>query len=154
MRRFLLIVMQQLNLPSYNFSVKDGEIFDIIRKKYVRLTPEEWVRQHFVRFLIEEKGFPKSLMSTETALRLFNTVKRTDITVFSSFGDVVAVVECKAPTVEINQTTFSQIARYNIKLQARFLMLTNGLTHYCIKLDKDTKKYEFLKEIPKYNELI
>ena len=146
--------MQQLNLPSYNFSVKDGEIFDIIRKKYVRLTPEEWVRQHFVRFLIEEKGFPQSLMSTETALRLFNTVKRTDITVFSNSGDVVAVVECKAPAVEINQSTFSQIARYNIKLQARFLMLTNGLTHYCIKLDKDTKKYEFLKEIPKYNELI
>lgn len=146
--------MQQLNLPSYNFSVKDGEIFDIIRKKYVRLTPEEWVRQHFVRFLIEEKGYPQSLMSTETALRLFNTVKRTDITVFSNSGGVVAVVECKAPTVEINQSTFSQIARYNIKLQARFLMLTNGLTHYCIKLDKDTKKYEFLKEIPKYNELI
>ncbi|MBQ3656988.1 MAG: type I restriction enzyme HsdR N-terminal domain-containing protein [Bacteroidales bacterium] len=146
--------MQQLNLPSYNLSVKDGEVFDIIRKKYVRLTPEEWVRQNFVHFLISEKGFPKNLMSTETSLSVFNTVKRTDITVFSSSGQVLAVVECKAPYVEITQSTFSQIARYNITLKASFLIVTNGLTHYCIKLDKDTKKYEFLKEIPKYNELI
>jgi type I site-specific restriction-modification system R (restriction) subunit len=146
--------MQQLNLPSYNLNIKNGEVFDIIRRKYVRYTPEERVRQYFVHFLIEDKKYPQSLMSTETPLKLFNTSKRTDITVYDRNGTPLLLAECKAPGVKITQEVFNQIARYNIKVCAKFLVVTNGIEHYCVKLDKDTKKYEFLKEIPEYNEII
>lgn len=150
--------MQNLNLPQCDLSIKiDAQnkyIFDIIRKKYLVLTPEEWVRQNFVHFLINEKKFPKALISTEIGLKLFNTQKRSDIVVFTKNGEPLVIVECKAPEIKITQETFNQIARYNIKLKAQILIVTNGLTHYCIRFCKDTNKYVFLKDIPEYKQII
>ncbi|WP_418650782.1 type I restriction enzyme HsdR N-terminal domain-containing protein [Tenacibaculum aestuariivivum] len=147
--------MQKLNLPSYTFKLKSNEnktlIFDNLRKKYLVLTPEEWVRQHFVQFLIEEKKYPISLIALEKQLVINNLKKRTDIVVFTSNGMPNIIVECKAPKIKISQDTFDQIARYNLKLNANYLIVTNGLQHYFCKLDKENETYVFLKEIPPYN---
>jgi hypothetical protein len=128
--------MQKLNLPNYKFRLKSSEnktlIFDNLRKKYMVLTPEEWVRQHFVQFLIEEKKYPASLIALEKQLTLNNRKKRTDILVFNKEGNHDIIVECKAPKIKITQATFDQIARYNLKLKANFLVVTNGLDHFYI----------------------
>ena len=146
--------MQKLNLPSYTFKLKSNEnktlIFDNLRKKYMVLTPEEWVRQHFVQFLIEEKKYPVSLIAIEKQLVINNLKKRTDIVIFSSDGTPNIIVECKAPKIKIGQDTFDQIARYNLKLDANYLIVTNGLQHYFCKLDKEKETYVFLKDIPDY----
>jgi hypothetical protein len=146
--------MQKLNLPTYNFKLKSNEnktlIFDIIRKKYMVLTPEEWVRQHFVAFLMEEKKYPTSLIAIEKQLIINNRKKRTDILIFNSEGKPDIIVECKAPKIKITQNTFDQIARYNLKLKANFLVVTNGLEHFYCKMDFENKSYIFLKEIPNY----
>jgi hypothetical protein len=146
--------MQKLNLPTYNFKLKSNEnktlIFDIIRKKYMVLTPEEWVRQHFVAFLMEEKKYPTSLIAVEKQLIINNRKKRTDILIFNSEGKPDIIVECKAPKIKITQNTFDQIARYNLKLKANFLVVTNGLEHFYCKMDFENKTYIFLKEIPNY----
>ncbi|WP_299163002.1 type I restriction enzyme HsdR N-terminal domain-containing protein [uncultured Tenacibaculum sp.] len=147
--------MQKLNLPSYTFKLKSNEnktlIFDNLRKKYVVLTPEEWVRQHFVEFLIKEKKYPVSLIAIEKQLTINNRKKRTDILIFNSNGKPNIIVECKAPSIKITQATFDQIARYNLKLDADFLVITNGLEHYYCSLDKENETYVFLKDIPSYN---
>ena len=147
--------MQKLNLPTYNFKLKSKEnktlIFDNLRKKYMVLTPEEWVRQHFVSFLIHEKNFPNSLIAIEKQLTVNNIKKRSDILVFNSSGKPHIIVECKAPSIKITQDTFDQIARYNLKLKANFLIVTNGLEHFCCKMDFENEAYVFLKEIPSYN---
>lgn len=147
--------MQKLNLPSYTFKIKSNEnkmlIFDNLRKKYVVLTPEEWVRQHFVEFLIKEKKYPVSLIAIEKQLTINNRKKRTDILIFNSAGSPNIIVECKAPSIKITQDTFDQIARYNLKLDADFLVITNGLEHYYCSLDKENETYVFLKDIPSYN---
>ncbi|NVK52642.1 MAG: type I restriction enzyme HsdR N-terminal domain-containing protein [Flavobacteriaceae bacterium] len=147
--------MQKLNLPSYTFKLKSNEkhtlIFDNLRKKYFVLTPEEWVRQHFVQFLIQEKKYPISLIAIEKQLTINQLKKRTDIVVFNKEGKPDIIVECKAPKVKITQQTFDQIARYNLKLQANYLIVTNGLEHYFCKMDLDNEQYIFLKEIPDYN---
>ncbi|CAM1347344.1 protein of unknown function [Tenacibaculum insulae] len=114
------------------------------------LTPEEWVRQHFVQFLIDEKKYPVSLIALEKQLTINNLKKRTDIVIFSSDGTPNIIVECKAPKIKIGQDTFDQIARYNLKLDANYLVVTNGLQHYFCKLDKENETYIFLKEIPDY----
>ena len=149
--------MQNLNLPPCNHTIKNGlqnkYIFDIIRKKYIVLTPEEWVRQHFVHFLIDYKHYPPSLMRTENGLKLFNTVKRSDIVIYNRNAEAVALVECKAPEVKISQSTFDQIARYNIHFNASILMVTNGLTTYCVKIDKAKGGYGFVNDIPEYSEI-
>ncbi|CAL2101819.1 Restriction endonuclease subunit R [Tenacibaculum sp. 190130A14a] len=146
--------MQKLNLPTYNFKLKSNEnktlIFDSLRKKYVVLTPEEWVRQHFVQFLIQEKKYPVSLIAIEKQLVINNLKKRTDIVIFSSKGTPNIIVECKAPHIKITQSTFDQIARYNLKLNATYLVVTNGLEHYFCVLDKENETYVFLKDIPSY----
>lgn len=146
--------MQPLNLPTYKFKIKSNEnmysIFDIVRKKYVILTPEEWVRQHFIHFLIEEKNYPISLISVEKKLTINNLTRRTDILVFNSEGNSDIIVECKAPSIKISQETFDQIARYNLKLKANFLVVTNGLEHYFCAIDSEKEEYIFLKEIPYY----
>ena len=147
--------MQQLNLPNYTFKLKSNEkhtlIFDELRKKNVVLTPEEWVRQHFVRYLIEEKKYPVSLIGLEKQLIINNRKKRTDILIFSpSDGSPDIIVECKAPHIKISQATFDQIARYNLKLNANFLVVTNGLEHYYCKLDTENETYIFLQDIPSY----
>ena len=146
--------MEPLNFPNYPLQLKTSEnktlIFDIIRKKYMVLTPEEWVRQHCLWFLIEEKKYPKSLINVEKQLILNNQKKRTDIVAFSNLGNPLLIVECKAPTIKINQDTFDQIARYNMQLNSEFLLLTNGLNHYCCKMDHKNQEYQFLSDIPNY----
>ena len=146
--------MQKLNLPNYTFKLKKNDkhtlIFDPLRKKNVVLTPEEWVRQHFVQFLIQEKNYPVSLIALEKQLTINNLKKRTDILIFSSNGLPDIIVECKAPQIKITQATFDQIARYNLKLNANFLIVTNGLQHYYCKLDIENKSYIFLQDIPSY----
>ena len=149
--------MQNLNFPKYNFRFKSNEnktlIFDIIRKKFVILTPEEWVRQHTLHFLITEKKYPVSYINVEKQLLLNDTVKRYDIVTFKNDGDVEIIIECKAPSIPINQVTFDQIARYNLALNSNLLMVTNGLTHYFCKMDVKNKKYLFLRDLPEYNQL-
>tara|TARA_R110002050_G_scaffold291788_1_gene446608 strand:- start:1141 stop:1584 length:444 start_codon:yes stop_codon:yes gene_type:complete len=147
--------MQKLNLPNYKFKLKSSEnktlIFDNFRKKYFVLTPEEWVRQHFVQFLIDEKKYPVSLIAIEKQLIINNRKKRTDILVFNTDGNPDIIVECKAPQIKITQATFDQIARYNLKLKANYLIVTNGLDHFYCKMDFEKETYIFLKEIPTYN---
>lgn len=146
--------MQQLNLPNYKFRIKSTknkyEIFDIIRKKYVILTPEEWVRQHIIHYLIEEKKYPVSLIGVEKKLTINNLTKRTDILIFNNKGLPHIIVECKAPSVQITQGSFDQIARYNLKLKANLLIVSNGLQHYVSKMDFENEKYIFLENIPDY----
>lgn len=146
--------MQQLNLPSYTFRLKSNEkqtlIFDELRKKYVILTPEEWVRQHFVNYLISYKKYPTSLIAIEKQLSINNLKKRTDILVFTSKGVPNIIIECKAPTIKITQNTFDQIARYNLKLNAKYLIVTNGIQHYYCKMDIENKNYVFIEDIPNY----
>lgn len=146
--------MQDLNLPNYSFKLKSVEnntlIFDDLRKKYVVLTPEEWVRQHYILFLIEEKNYPKSLIAVEKQLTLNNRIKRTDILVFNTDGTPEIIIECKAPLIKITQATFDQIAQYNLKLKANYLIVTNGLEHFYCKMDFENKSYVFLKEVPNH----
>jgi len=147
--------MIKLNFPEYTFRFKSKEnkslIFDEVRKKFVVLTPEEWVRQHTVRFLISEKKYPLSHINVEKQLQLHDTKKRYDIVVFNPNGSIHLIVECKAPKVPISQQTFDQIARYNFVLDATYLMVTNGMEHYYCQMDFKAEKYMFLKEIPPYN---
>ncbi len=146
--------MQTLNLPTYNFKLKNSQnktlIFDKLRKKYVVLTPEEWVRQHFVHFLIDQKRYPETLIAIEKQLTINNLKKRTDILIFNSDGKPEVIIECKAPSIKISQKTFDQIARYNLQLKAEFLIVTNGLTHFYCKMDFKNKTYIFLKNLPDY----
>ncbi|WP_242204743.1 type I restriction enzyme HsdR N-terminal domain-containing protein [Aestuariivivens insulae] len=146
--------MQALNFPKYPFRFKNSEnkvsIFDAIRKKFVVLQPEEWVRQHCIQFLIHEKGYPKSLINVEKELIINDLKKRYDVVVFNPDGSIHLIVECKAPSVTINQNTFDQIAQYNLVLNATYLMVTNGINHYYCAMDFEQERYHFLKEIPNY----
>lgn len=146
--------MVQLNFPAYDFRFKNSEnrcaIFDVIRKKFVVLTPEEWVRQHVVRFMLTEKKFPKSLINVEKLLTLNGLTKRYDVVGYNPNGSIRVLVECKAPHVKISQHTFDQIARYNMTLQSEFLMVTNGYNHYFCSVDFENRRYLFLPELPEY----
>ena len=146
--------MQELNFSSYAFRLKSSEnktlIFDIIRKKYVVLTPEEWVRQHVLRFLLEEKNYPASLIAVERQLKIHTRTKRTDIVVYNTQGTPEVLIECKAPSVKITQDAFDQIARYNLTANASYLMVTNGLSHFFCQIDAENETYVFLKDIPEY----
>tara|TARA_B100000963_G_C22133448_1_gene454328 strand:- start:37 stop:486 length:450 start_codon:yes stop_codon:yes gene_type:complete len=146
--------MEKLNFKSYQIEIKNNQnkqyVFDEIRKKNVLLTPEEWVRQNCVQFLIHEKKYPKSLISIEKKISINSLTKRYDIVVFGSDGMILLIVECKSPKIKISQRTFDQISRYNLVLKSQYLMLTNGLSHYFCKVDFENKKYSFLKKLPKY----
>jgi hypothetical protein len=146
--------MQVLNLPTYKFRFKNKEnklfIFDILRKKYVSLTPEEWVRQHIVHYLISVKNYPTSLIAIEKKLMIYGLTKRTDILVFNTDGNPFIIVECKAPSIKITQATFDQIAQYNLKLNAQYLIVTNGLEHFYCAMDLKNECYTFLQDIPNY----
>ncbi len=146
--------MQQLNFPSYSFLFKNSEnkvsIFDAIRKKFIILTPEEWVRQHVVQFLMTEKNYPQSLLNVEKVLQVYGFRKRYDLVVYNSDGSIHILIECKAPEVTISQNTFDQIAQYNMTLQSNYLMVTNGLNHYFCQMDFENEKYQFLTELPNY----
>lgn len=147
--------MQKLNLPTYKFRIKSNEIkhfiFDIVRKKYVILTPEEWVRQHIVHYLLTEKAYPISLMALEKKITVNKLTKRPDILIFNNQGNPHIIVECKAPSIKITQETFDQIARYNLKLKADFLMVSNGIEHFYCRMDFKEEKYIFLESIPNNN---
>lgn len=147
--------MQVLNFSTYNFRFKNSEnkiyIFDVVRKKFVILQPEEWVRQHVVHYLLEEKKYPLSLINVEKQLKVNGLVKRYDIIIFKPDGRISILIECKAPDIQISQVTFDQIAQYNIQLQADYLMVTNGQQHFYCKMDFDQEKYSFLKDIPDFN---
>jgi hypothetical protein len=147
--------MESLNLPTYSFNLKLIEqrkyIFDFIRKKFVLLTPEEWVRQNFLKYLVEEKKYPASLIIVEKEFKLNNLSKRSDAVIYNKQGNPFIIVECKAPEVKIDQKVFDQIARYNMILKVDLLLITNGLQHFCCKLDLENGTYYFLKEIPDYS---
>ena len=128
-------------------------IFDDCRRRWVKLTPEEWVRQNFVRYLIQEKHFPASLIAIERSLRFNRQDFRSDAVVFSNTGMPLLILECKAQEVQITQKVFDQIIRYNFEFQVDYLIVTNGISHYCCKIDKRNTTYEFLKEIPEYESL-
>ncbi|MSP84718.1 MAG: type I restriction enzyme HsdR N-terminal domain-containing protein [Flavobacteriaceae bacterium] len=149
--------MKQLQFPSYSFRFKNSEnkvaIFDEIRKKFIVITPEEWVRQHVVQFLLQDKKYPKSHINVEKLLKINDLNKRYDVVVYNPDGSIFILVECKAPEIKISQNTFDQIARYNMTLNAEYLMVTNGLNHYFCKMDYEKEKYDFLPELPEYQSL-
>jgi type I site-specific restriction endonuclease len=149
--------MQELNLPSYEFRLKKDKgqlrIFDEIRKKYVVLTPEEWVRQHFIKFLVDQKNVPAGLIILEKQLIMNTMSRRPDILIHDQQGAPIMIVECKAPEVEISQDTFDQLARYNSVLKVPFLVVTNGMRHYCCEMNYRENIYHFLEDIPNYAEM-
>jgi len=149
--------MYSLNLPDYPHKIKQENnkayIFDFIRKKYLVLTPEEWVRQHFVHYLITLKKFPSSLIVIEKGLKLNEMQKRADVLVYNKNGNPLVLVECKAATVKITQETFNQIARYNMVFHVPYLIVTNGLQHYCCKIDFNNQSFAFLDNIPMFDEM-
>ncbi len=146
--------MQELNLPKFEAKIREVkgkyQIFDIIRKKYVSLTPEEWVRQHFIHFMIR-LDYPASLMAIETMVLVNSLRQRADIVLYNRRGAPALIVECKAPGVIISTDTLNQAARYNIQLKVNYAILTNGLTHFCVKLNGSEPK--LLKEFPSYEEI-
>ncbi len=146
--------MQKLNFPTFTFRFKNSEnkvaIFDEIRKKFIILTSEEWVRQHVVRFLIQERNYPKSYINVEKLIKINDLTKRYDVIVYQPNGEIFLLIECKAPEVKIAQQTFDQIARYNLVLKAKYLMVSNGLNHYFCQMDFENEKYVFLKELPSF----
>jgi len=149
--------MQELNLPSFEFRLQkdDGQvrIFDVIRKKFVVLNPEEWVRQHFIHYLIEYKRVPAGLIILEKTITLNTMSRRPDILIHDRQGKAVMVVECKAPEVKVSQAAFDQVARYNAVLRVPYLVVTNGLEHYCCRMEFARNTYTFLQEIPDYSSM-
>ncbi len=152
--------LPKLSFPAYDFKILSNnlpgqslKIFDIIRKKYVTLTPEEWVRQHLLHFLVNERKFPQSLLSVEKKVLVNRLFRRTDIVVYSSSLKPLLIAECKAPTVSITQAAFDQAARYNMTLGVSFFLITNGLEIICCTIDHVNQSYQFLKEIPFYDEI-
>ncbi|MEN0053435.1 MAG: type I restriction enzyme HsdR N-terminal domain-containing protein [Mucilaginibacter sp.] len=147
-------LLQPLNLPPYPFKISDQNgqltLFDEIRKKNIIITPEEWVRQHFVQYLIKQKNYPRTLIKLEGGMKLNGLQKRTDIVVFNAEGKRILIVECKAPSVTIDQKTFDQIARYNMVHQVSLLAVSNGLQHYYCNIDLDQKRYSFMEDLPAY----
>jgi type I site-specific restriction endonuclease len=143
-----------LSLPIYKLKMKsDGEktyIFDVVRKKYLLLTPEEWVRQNFIHYLNKEKKYPLGLMGVEQMVKYNSLKTRADIVMYNTEGKANIIVECKAPDVKITQDTFNQIAKYNSQLKVKYLLVTNGMNHYCCKMDYESNRITFLEEIPSY----
>ena len=149
--------MFRLNLPQYEIKIseKDGKrmIFDFLRRKYVALTPEEWVRQHFVHFLIEHKGYPKGLIGNEIELQIGAKRLRCDSILYNKMAQPQMIIEYKAPTIPIQQKVFQQISTYNLLLKVDYLIVSNGIQHYCCKMDYNNQKCLFLEGIPEYEKL-
>jgi len=146
--------LPKLNLPNAALKTKlvEGttQVFDAVRKKYLILTPEEWVRQHFIHYLNKEKNYPFGLMGVEKMVKYNSLKTRADIVLYTADGKPNVIVECKAPNVEITQDAFNQIAKYNYKLRVKYLVVTNGLQHFCCEMDYENNKLTFLEEIPEY----
>lgn len=149
--------VKQLAFPAYEFEIKeDGDrlmIFDSLRKKWIPLLPEEWVRQHMVQYLLNQKSVPAGLIGVEKGFQFQGMQRRADLIVHDRQGSAILMVECKAPEISLSQKVFDQIARYNLVIHATYLFVTNGLQHYCYKIDRDQKRYVFLKELPDYEQL-
>ncbi len=149
--------MNALNLPTYSFKIKSERdleyVYDQFRKKYVRLTPEEWVRQNFALYLVSDKSYPASRMMIEKSLKVNKMSKRCDILVCDDAGKPVLMVECKSPDIKIGQSTFEQVSVYNIVFHVKYLIITNGLQHYCCTVDFTNQTVDFLKDIPQYKEI-
>lgn len=150
--------MQKLNFPEFQFRIESGDngllIFDPVRKKNVALTPEEWVRQHLIRYLFDVKGVPQSLLASERGLLVNGMQRRFDVLVFSRNGKPLIIAECKAPHVTVSEDTFYQAARYNLALKADYLLITNGLQHFIAKIDYQSAGLKFLEEIPDYEQML
>lgn len=148
-------IVDSLNFPQYEFKTRllggKPAIFDEIRKKWVPLLPEEWVRQHTIHFLIREKGFPAGLLSIEKGFEYQGRPQRADIVAYNRMGEALLMVECKAPSVKIEQEVFDQAARYNRVIRAAYLFVTNGLQHYCCEIDWVAQRYQFVEDIPAYD---
>ena len=149
--------MNSLNLPEYAIKIggtrEKPTIFDDLRRRYVALTPEEWVRQHFVHYLVEHKGYPKGLLGNEVELRLGEKRLRCDSVLYNKVAEPQMIIEYKAPTIKIQQKTFDQITAYNFLLHVDYLIVSNGLQHYCCRMDYERGEYFFLPEIPDYERL-
>ncbi|NCC09762.1 MAG: type I restriction enzyme HsdR N-terminal domain-containing protein [Clostridia bacterium] len=149
--------MLSLNLPKFDtkISIQEGKsvIFDGVRKRYVALTPEEWVRQHFVNFLITYKGYPSGLMANEVLIKLHGTSKRCDTVLYRRDLSARMIIEYKAPHIELTQAVFDQITRYNMVLKVDYLIVSNGMQHFCCVIDYHTLSYTFLRDIPDYSDL-
>ena len=150
--------MKQLNLPEYSFKITGEEgkemILDPLRRKYVKLTPEEWVRQNFIQYLIKEGKYPAGLIGVEVYFRINKLKRRLDVLVHNRFGEPVLIVECKRPDVEIDDKVFDQIVTYDMKYKVPFIVVTNGIHHYACKIDFMEMKYEYLLVIPLYEDLL
>ena len=146
--------MFRLNLPPYPIKIQEkGEkrqIFDFLRRKWVALTPEEWVRQHFTHFLVEHKNYPQALLANEVELRIGEKHLRCDTLLYNKELRPRMIIEYKAPTIQIQQKTFAQISVYNLLLKVDYLVVSNGLRHYCCKMDYERQSYQFLEDIPDY----
>ncbi|MEG1581122.1 MAG: type I restriction enzyme HsdR N-terminal domain-containing protein [Bacteroidaceae bacterium] len=149
--------MFQINLPSFDIKMneQDGKrrIFDFLRRRYILLTPEEWVRQHFTHFLVEHKGYPAERLANEVTLSLNGMSRRCDSVLYNRDLSPKMIIEYKASNVKITQKVFEQIYRYNIVLRVNYLIVSNGLDHYCCKMDYENDSYEFLRDIPHYSEI-
>ncbi len=149
--------MTQLNLPPFDVRVRNEagrqQIFDVLRRRYVALTPEEWVRQHFVHFLIEHKGYPKGLLCNEIELRVGEKRLRCDTLLYNRDLKPLMIVEYKAPEIEITQRVFDQITAYNMLLHVDYLVISNGLQHFCCHMDYVRHSYVFLQDVPHFNNL-
>ena len=150
-------MMMQLNLPTYEYRLREQngrqQIFDVLRRRYVALTPEEWVRQHFVHYLIEHKGYPKGLLANEVELRVGEKHLRCDTVLYDKALHPKIIVEYKAPEIAITQKVFNQITVYNMLLHVDYLIVSNGMQHYCCQMDYEQNRYKFLSDIPSYDNL-
>lgn len=149
--------MYSLNLPSYDAKIrKNGslmEIYDPLRRKFIALTPEEWVRQHFVNWLISDKEYPTSLMANEAGIKLNSLTRRCDTVVYDQHLDPLMIIEYKESNISITQDVFDQVVRYNTVLKVPYIVVSNGVNHYCCKMNYEKQSYDFLTDIPNYREL-
>lgn len=150
-------MQQKLNLPPFEIRIQSVEgqyqVFDTIRKKFVALTPEEWVRQHFVNYLVIHRGYPAGLIAIEMPVNINGMIQRADIVAHSTAGEPILIVECKAPSVAVGGDTYAQAARYNLALRAKYLVVTNGLQHYCSEVNLEEKTFKHLQEIPHFADI-
>jgi len=150
-------VNHALNLPPAELPIRDTDgkrfIFDVFRKRYVALTPEEWVRQHFLHWLVNHKGYPGGLIAVEAALTYFRLKKRADAIVYDKTGKPLMIIECKSPAVPVTQDVFDQVARYNLPFGVSFLAVTNGISHFCCRFDKTGNTWHFLDIFPEFAQI-
>lgn len=150
--------MYPLNLPSFDAKIRKNkfglEIYDPLRRKYIVLTPEEWVRQHFVNYLITKKGYPSSLMANEASITFNSLSRRCDTVVYSINLEPLMIIEYKKSAIQISQEVFDQVVRYNSVLKVNYIIVSNGVSHYCCKMDYEKQSYIYLTEIPNYKELL